>query len=135
MLKSIALGMIVVAGLLLSAVLAGAQETAQSEREAMYSRYLDFASYVTGGSVEPHWMADGSSFWYAEGAPENTVIYQIDPQAKPLTIFPDRPIARLAEGHEASFLVLEGNPLEDFDYVRRIRLAVKQGRIILRAPK
>ncbi len=73
--------MTVVAGLLLSVGLAGAQETAQSEREAMYFRYLDFASYVTGGSVEPHWMADGSSFWYAEGAPENTVIYQVDPRA------------------------------------------------------
>jgi hypothetical protein len=46
------------------------QETAQSEREAMYYRYLEFASYVKGGSIQPHWMADGSSFWYAEGGPE-----------------------------------------------------------------
>ena len=53
-----------------------AQEASQSEQEAMYYRYLEFASYVKGGSVEPHWMADGSSFWYVEGAPENTVILQ-----------------------------------------------------------
>ena len=63
------------------------QEKKQAEREAMYYRYLDFASYVKGGSITPHWMADGSSFWYAEGAPENTVIWKIDPKAntkKPL---------------------------------------------------
>ena len=45
-----------------------AQEARQSEREAIYYRYLEFRSYVKGGSIEPHWMADGSSFWYAEGA-------------------------------------------------------------------
>ena len=44
-----------------------AQETEQSEREAMYYHYLEFASYVKDGSIEPHWMADGNSFWYAEG--------------------------------------------------------------------
>ncbi len=30
----------------------------------MYYRYLEFPSYVKGGSIEPHWMADASSFWY-----------------------------------------------------------------------
>ncbi len=39
--------------------LGGAQEAKQSEREAMYRRYLEFPSYVKGGKVEPHWMADG----------------------------------------------------------------------------
>ena len=46
----------------------------------MYTRYLKFASYVRGGTIEPHWMADGSSFWYAEGAPGNTIIYKVDPE-------------------------------------------------------
>ncbi len=45
-----------------------AQEAEPSEQEAMYYRYLEFASYVKGGNVDPHWMADGNSFWYAEGA-------------------------------------------------------------------
>ena len=56
-----------------------AQEPKQSEREAMYRRYLEFPSYVQGGKIEPHWMADGSSFWYAEEAPDNTVIWKVDP--------------------------------------------------------
>ncbi len=39
------------AGLVAFSPLAGADEPGQSEREAMYSRYLDFASYVKGGSI------------------------------------------------------------------------------------
>jgi len=75
-----------VVALLVSAPVLLAQEAKQSEREAMYYRYLEFASYVKGGSIEPHWMADGSSFWYAEGAPENTVIWKVDPKANTKTL-------------------------------------------------
>ncbi len=42
--------------------------THRAEREAMYYRYLEFASYVKGGSIQPHWMADGSSAGIREGA-------------------------------------------------------------------
>ncbi len=56
-----------VIGLVLIAPLARAQEASQSEREAMYYRYLDFPSLVKGGSLEPHWMADGSSFLVRRG--------------------------------------------------------------------
>lgn len=68
--------LIVLASIVPSAV---SQEDKQSDRAAMYRRYLEFPSYVKGGSIEPHWMADGSSFWYAEGAPANTVIWKVDP--------------------------------------------------------
>jgi imidazolonepropionase-like amidohydrolase len=44
------------------------------------------------------------------------------------TLFPQRRIGRLDRGYEASFLVLEGNPLENFDATRSIRLRVKDGR-------
>ena len=48
----------------------------------------------------------------------------------PLTIFPDRKIGRLQDGFEASFLVLERNPLDDFSSVLRIGLRVKQGQVL-----
>jgi len=73
--------MLLVAGLAVGISFAFAQENKQAEREAMYYRYMEFASYVKGGSIQPHWMADGSSFWYAEGAPANTVIWKVDPKA------------------------------------------------------
>jgi len=63
---------ILVVGLGLFASPGFAQEAEQSEREAMYYRYLEFPSYVKGGSIEPHWMTDGSSFWYAEGSAGNS---------------------------------------------------------------
>ena len=95
-----------------------AQESAQSEREAMYYRYLEFASLVKGGSIEPHWMADGSSFWYSEGAPANTVIYKVDPKANTKTPLFDT--ARLRQaltallGHKPAN---KGLPFEEFTFV------------------
>lgn len=46
----------------------------------------------------------------------------------PRSIFPGRNIGRLDEGFEASFLVLGGDPIEDFEHVRNILMRVKQGR-------
>jgi len=48
----------------------------------------------------------------------------------PRTIFPGRRIGRLAEGYEASFIVLGGNPLTNFKEVTNIRAAIKQGRTL-----
>jgi imidazolonepropionase-like amidohydrolase len=42
-------------------------------------------------------------------------------------IFPQRKIGALKDGSEANFLVLEGNPIQDFGNVKRIRMRVKQG--------
>jgi hypothetical protein len=43
------------------------------------------------------------------------------------TIFPYRKIGHLREGYEASFLVLKGNPIENFEHVKDIQLQFKQG--------
>lgn len=45
----------------------------------------------------------------------------------PQAIFPGRAIGRLEPGYEASFLVLAGNPVQDFRAVQEITLRVKQG--------
>jgi imidazolonepropionase-like amidohydrolase len=55
-------------------------------------------------------------------------------ETTPRTIFPNRKIGRLREGYEASFLVLNGNPIENFDYVKNIRLRFKQG-VLLNPPQ
>ena len=46
------------------------------------------------------------------------------------TIFPRRKIGHLRVGYEASFIVLRGNPLEDFERVKDIQLRFKQGLLI-----
>lgn len=43
-------------------------------------------------------------------------------------VFPARKVGRLEAGYEASFLVLQGDPLADFDNTRRISRAMKDGR-------
>ena len=48
-------------------------------------------------------------------------------ETTPKLIFPQRRIGALQEGYEANFLVLEGNPIQDFSSVRRIAMRVKQG--------
>ena len=91
------------------------QNVKQAEREAMYQKYLEFPSYVKGGRVEPHWMADGNSFWYAEGAPKNTVIWKVDPAAN--TKEPLFEVAKLRKalerelGHKPQH---DGVPFEEF---------------------
>jgi hypothetical protein len=49
----------------------------------------------------------------------------------PRAIFPQRKIGRLADGFEASFLVLAGDPLADFARSGDILMRVKQGHSIL----
>jgi Amidohydrolase family len=51
-------------------------------------------------------------------------------ETTPRAIFPKRRIGRLDEGFEASLLVLDGNPLEDFSATARISLRVKQGVVL-----
>jgi hypothetical protein len=50
------------------------------------------------------------------------------------SIFPDRKIGYLHEGYEASFIVLRGNPLENFEHVREIQLRFKEGVLVTPAP-
>lgn len=51
-------------------------------------------------------------------------------RATPETIFPDRRIGALAEGHEANFVVLEADPAADLSALRRIRYGVKEGIVV-----
>jgi hypothetical protein len=61
------------------------------------------------------------------GAFDNATLLRMWCENTGAAIFPDRKIGRLDEGHEASFLVLGGDPLLDFREIGTIRLRVKQG--------
>jgi dipeptidyl aminopeptidase/acylaminoacyl peptidase len=103
-----------------------AQDPTRSEREEMYYRYLELHSYVKGGSIEPHWMADGSSFWYAEGAPANTIIWKVDPKANTKTPLFDttrlrKELTSLLE-HEPPY---QGLPFDTFTFVGEGEQTVK----------
>jgi dipeptidyl-peptidase-4 len=59
----------------LSLLLVTATLIAQSPRDAMFYQALGFGAMVKGGFIQPHWMENGNSFWWAEG----DGIYKYDP--------------------------------------------------------
>lgn len=61
---------------------------------------------------------------------DNLALLKIWCESTPQTIFPKRKLGQIKEGYEASFLVLSGNPLDNFEQVKNITLRVKQGRMI-----
>jgi Amidohydrolase family len=60
----------------------------------------------------------------------NAELLNLDVQTTAQAAFPERKVGRLADGYEASFLVLERDPLENLDNLASIALRVKQGRRI-----
>jgi imidazolonepropionase-like amidohydrolase len=58
---------------------------------------------------------------------DNLTLLKMWSETTPEVIFPSRKIGHLREGYEASFLVLDGNPMENFLNVRNIRMRFKQG--------
>ena len=50
------------------------------------------------------------------------------------TIFPSRKIGELKENYEASFVVLSGNPLQNFSAVQHVVYGVKQGHVLKLEP-
>ena len=61
------------------------------------------------------------------GVFSNLQMLKIWTEDSPRAIFPSRKLGFLKEGYEASFLVLDGNPLTDFGQVKSIRTRFKQG--------
>lgn len=74
----------------------------------------------------------GEELWYlhANQIFDNRTLLKIAVEETPRAIFPRRKIGRLADGYEASFLVLEKNPLADFAAFKNIKYRFKQGVVI-----
>ena len=61
------------------------------------------------------------------GVFDNLTLLKMWTETTAKAIFPDRKIGALDEGYEASFLALEGNPIEDLKNIRKIKMRFKQG--------
>ncbi len=57
----------------------------------------------------------------------NLELLKMSCEITPQAIFPKRKIGFLRKGYEASFLVLDGNPLTNFEQIKNIKLRFKQG--------
>ena len=114
---------------------AEAQAAGQSQRQEVFRRYLEFGTLVKGGVVTPNWMMDGNSFWYAEGAPHETVIYKVDPAANTKTPLFDtvrlRRALATALGHAPPY---SGLPFDHFAFVgggERVRFTLESQDFVL----
>ncbi len=84
------------------------------------------------GSDEPEDTSLGEIRYLRElGVFDNLTLLRMWATNAPRAVFPSRRIGHLRDGYEANFLVLDGNPLENFDNVTRIRLRFKQGRPLI----
>jgi hypothetical protein len=61
------------------------------------------------------------------GVFSNLELLKMWSEATPKAIFPQRKVGKLEESHEANFLVLDGDPIQDFSMVKKIRTRVKRG--------
>lgn len=77
-------------------------------------------SYGTGPWPEAEYLAALGVFTPAE-------MLKLWTETTPQSIFPHRKIGRLAEGYEASFLVLDRNPQESLQNLKTIQMRVKNG--------
>lgn len=73
---------------------------------------------------------DEALFISSLGLFSNIQLLKLWCEATPGMIFPNRKIGYLKDGYEASFLLLDGNPLKDFLYTTKIVMRFKQGYLI-----
>jgi len=70
---------------------------------------------------------DEARYLHGRGLMSNLELLRAWSGNTPRTIFPGRKIGSLDEGYEADFLVLDGNPLRDWNATDRITLRVRGG--------
>lgn len=103
--------------LLLVSPATGAGQTDSARREAVYRRILDLPSLVKGGVVRPTWMADSTTFWYADSSPDRTTILRVDPERNTIgpLVDPGRSRAAIAAavGHPLPY---PGIPFSTFTF-------------------
>jgi dipeptidyl aminopeptidase/acylaminoacyl peptidase len=51
------------------------------DRDTMFLAYLGSGALVRGGTVEAHWLADGTKFWYIGATRECPTVFLVDPRA------------------------------------------------------
>lgn len=74
-----------------------------------------------------HFLSDELDYLTANKFFDNLFLLKTAVETTPQTIFPTRKIGKLENGYETSFIVLSGNPIEDFAATKNINFRFKQG--------
>lgn len=103
------------------------QKIVERHRELFRKMYKNGVKLALGLDNYGTTLAPELFYFHDERIFDNLTLLKIAAEMTPQTIFPNRKIAFLKNGYEANFLVLENNPLENFDAVKNITYRFKQG--------
>jgi imidazolonepropionase-like amidohydrolase len=108
---------------------------ARQKAEKVFVRNLQLlkkhqVQIAIGSDSYPQTSAPEALYVYGLKVFDNLELLKMWCETTPATIFPRRKIGYLKNGYEASFLVLAGNPLQDFLNTQKIEMRVKQGEIL-----
>ena len=112
----------------LPAALAGVRAAAEGLFRTSLRRLHAAGVRLAIGSDRYEFTAlDEAQYLHRLGVFNNRTLLTLWCENTAATILPHRRVGKIDAGAEASFLVLDGNPLDDFDAVTRIVMRVKQG--------
>ncbi len=102
----------------------GAQE---SNLKLLNRLFAQDVNLVIGSDDTQRTIRAELNYWYALGAMDNKKVLKILCENTPKAIFPKRKIGKFDNGYEASFLVLNDNPLDNLLKARVAAFKMKQG--------
>jgi imidazolonepropionase-like amidohydrolase len=70
------------------------------------------------------------NYWYTLGNLDDAAALKVLCENTPRAIFPYRKIGKIADGYEASFLVLNDNPLQNILKIRAMAFKMKNGQLV-----
>jgi imidazolonepropionase-like amidohydrolase len=102
----------------------------KTQRTNLKVLYEHGVKLAIGTDMPPDTSVKEVDYLRGLGVFDDLTLLKMWTQTTPQTIFPGRKIGALQDGYEASFLALEGNPLDDWKNTQRIRVRFKQGFVI-----
>ncbi len=103
-------------------------ETAREIQKRQLKKLYEAGAIIALGADA--WMQTSETevfYMYEHGYFANLELLKIWCEMTPRAIFPNRKIGRLEDGFEASFVVVNENPISNFETLKSIQLVFKQG--------
>jgi hypothetical protein len=109
----------------------GANPTVQEYHSQVLLRLLNNNVNLVLGSDDSQRTGRGElNYWFNLKGADYSKMLKILVENTPKAVFPDRKIGKIEDGYEASFLVLNDNPLVNILKIRAVSFKVKNGIVI-----
>jgi imidazolonepropionase-like amidohydrolase len=110
---------------------ASARPAVEKFHGATLKRLLDQDVNLVIGSGDPQRTTRSElNYWFQLGGLDYARMLRVVCENTPRAVFPQRKIGRIADGYEASFVVLSDNPLQNLLKLRALSFRVKNGMLL-----